>query len=65
MEETSLHLVCILGRIRPNWFGHQHGNRANWFAIELIWFEIGLIFQTFSLELVWQGETSQTSANQT
>ena len=52
MEETSLHLVWILGRIRPNWFAPQLGKGANWFEIELIWFELGLNFQAFGLQLV-------------
>ena len=52
MEENSLHLVWILGRIRLNWFGHQFGKRANWFQIEIIWFAIGMNFQAFGLELV-------------
>jgi hypothetical protein len=52
MEETSLHLVCILGRTEPIWFAPQFGKGSNWFDIELIWFELGLDFLPFGLALV-------------
>jgi hypothetical protein len=35
-----------------NWFAHQVETKSNWFDIEHIWFELGLNFPAFGLQLV-------------